>query len=86
MMLAFYIYRYLLVTPASVAEVQKEFDLTRERTLTQLRRLEAMGFIYRKRSDHRINGVRYYPNNVTIGEPILFTAAYDRMEALPVIP
>ena len=67
-------------------EIGAKFDLTRERTLTQLRRLEAMGFIYRKRSDHRINGVRYYPNNVTIGEPIFFTAAYDRMEALPVIP
>ena len=41
-------------------EIGEEFDLTRDKVMASLRRLERMGFVFRKRASRRANGITWH--------------------------
>lgn len=71
--LFFRAFMHLTIRPSTAREIEQEFRLTRDRATALLTSLEYMGFIYRKRSAARKNGVTYHANSAEIGGAIHFT-------------
>jgi DNA-binding MarR family transcriptional regulator len=44
----------------SCVEIEDEFDMTRDRVMASLRRLERMGFIFKKKAARRANGITWH--------------------------
>lgn len=69
----FLVYRYVLAEPRTFSAVSVQFALSRMETSSILRRLEAFGFIYRKRSGARKNGIVYCASPVKVGDALPYT-------------
>lgn len=70
----FLVYRYILAGERTVLEIQEEFDLTRERALSVLRKLENHSFLYRSRTEQRKNGIVYKANPPEVGAACILTS------------